>query len=118
MTSSYGSTTVVVSSGGDSVVMRPDRELVVGRGPGADFVVDDLTVAPRHAVLRWRAGRWELADLDSPNGLWVDGARRPDVVVDRQLVVGLGSPNGVLLHLAPVAGDVEPPVVPRRRRRR
>ncbi|AUX43535.1 hypothetical protein SOCE26_049850 [Sorangium cellulosum] len=48
---------------------------LVGRHPACDLRFDDLRVSWEHAVLRWINGCWELRDLGSRNGTFVDGRR-------------------------------------------
>ncbi|HMB51744.1 MAG TPA: FHA domain-containing protein [Thermoanaerobaculia bacterium] len=50
-------------------------ELVIGRDPGADLVLDDATVSRHHAILSVAAERVTLQDLDSSNGSFVNGRR-------------------------------------------
>jgi pSer/pThr/pTyr-binding forkhead associated (FHA) protein len=50
-----------------------DRELCVGRE--ADIVLDDVEVSRRHAIVRLSNGSLEIADADSVNGTFVNGAR-------------------------------------------
>jgi hypothetical protein len=57
----------------------------VGRDPGADIFIDDPEVSRRHAELREAAGRWEVTDLDSRNGTYVNG--RP-ITAPRELMPG------------------------------
>jgi len=49
--------------------------LVLGREPGCDLLVDDLTVSRRHAVLRLDEEGWTISDLESSNGTWVNSWR-------------------------------------------
>jgi len=48
-------------------------ELLVGRHPGCDVVLDGPSVSRRHALLRFRDGSWILRDLESTNGTRVNG---------------------------------------------
>lgn len=50
-------------------------ELVIGREPSADLVLDDATVSRHHAILSVAAERVTLQDLDSSNGSFVNGLR-------------------------------------------
>lgn len=53
-----------------------DQPLVsVGRHPDADILLDDVTVSRRHAELRAVDGGYELVDLGSLNGTFVNGDR-------------------------------------------
>ncbi|HET6864664.1 MAG TPA: FHA domain-containing protein [Solirubrobacteraceae bacterium] len=49
------------------------EDLVIGRHPSCDVVVDDETVSRRHAQLTFRDGGWVLQDLRSTNGTRVNG---------------------------------------------
>lgn len=48
---------------------------IVGRGSGARLTLDHASVSRRHAQLRRTAAGWEILDLDSTNGTWVNGWR-------------------------------------------
>ena len=48
---------------------------VVGREPGSALRLDDDSVSWRHASLRWTGQAWELQDLGSLNGTFLDGHR-------------------------------------------
>jgi len=53
-----------------------DRQTVtIGSHPSNDVVVDDTTVSRRHATITQRLARFELADLGSTNGTFVNGGR-------------------------------------------
>jgi len=54
--------------------LSEDREHLVGRDPDAGVHLDDDRVSRRHARLTpLGAGRWQLADLGSKNGVTLDG---------------------------------------------
>lgn len=52
----------------------PSR-LLVGRSPACGLRLDERTVSGEHARLCWSGGRWEVRDLGSRNGTFVDGRR-------------------------------------------
>ncbi len=52
-----------------------DGVLIVGRGEGADLIIDDREMSRRHAAFRTNGGALEVEDLGSLNGTWVDGTR-------------------------------------------
>ena len=54
---------------------------IIGRDPGCRLVIPAPTVSRRHAELRRAEAGWEVVDLGSTNGTWVNGWR-----VDRALV--------------------------------
>jgi len=51
------------------------RRVVIGRSRDADIQVDDPNVSRRHAELRQEGATYWLVDLDSTNGVEVDGKR-------------------------------------------
>ena len=64
----------------------------IGRGPGCDLVIPDLTVSRLHAKLTRMGGRWLLWDLGSMNGTRRNGWRISSPVpvqVGDQLTFGL-----------------------------
>ena len=58
------------------VSSRPATGVIrIGRDPDSDMVVDDLMASRRHAELRPTATGFEIADLGSQNGTFVNGVR-------------------------------------------
>lgn len=54
--------------------VRIEKPLVfVGRDPACDIVVDDITVSKRHMKLEYVDGQLHVEDLESTNGLKVNG---------------------------------------------
>jgi GAF domain/FHA domain len=53
--------------------LADEGEYVIGRDPASELWVDDDRVSRRHAWLRWDGEGWELADLGSKNGTYVNG---------------------------------------------
>jgi type VI secretion system protein ImpC len=49
----------------------------VGRVPTSDLRLDDARVSSEHAVLHHNGSRWEIRDLGSTNGTWVNRQRLP-----------------------------------------
>jgi hypothetical protein len=61
-------------SSGDS--FSPGGRALVGRGRVCTIQINDPRVSGEHASLVWKGGQeWELRDLVSRNGTWVDGTR-------------------------------------------
>lgn len=52
------------------------QELVIGREPHADIAVsEDGCLSARHFTLQWKPDGFEVEDLRSKNGIWVNGER-------------------------------------------
>ncbi|MGH7813591.1 MAG: FHA domain-containing protein [Candidatus Binataceae bacterium] len=52
-----------------------ERPIAIGSDPANDIMIEDATVSRRHATIAWRRGSFELTDLDSSNGTFVNGRR-------------------------------------------
>lgn len=70
----------------------PLGDFVVGRAPGCQLVFDDPRVSRRHALFRVEPQRLTLEDLQSRNGVLVNGVllRGPQVLAGQD-VVAIGS---------------------------
>lgn len=47
-------------------------EIIIGRDPACDFVLDDNTVSAKHTRLSFRQGQWWVEDLRSTNGTYLN----------------------------------------------
>lgn len=66
------------------------KRVTVGRLPGNDVVLDDLLVSRNHAVLERRGSQWQLTDLGSGNGTFVNGRRIDSAAITPADVIGVG----------------------------
>ena len=65
--------------------------LRIGRAPDNDVVVDDMLVSRYHAELvRGPGGAWEVIDLGSHNGTFVDGRPVGRAPIDENSLIGIG----------------------------
>lgn len=64
-----------------SFIFREGRNHFAGRDPGSDLYLQDPRVSARHALFQWTgaAQGWNLVDLRSKNGTFVNGARITEV---------------------------------------
>jgi len=92
------------------VVQAPDGErawplaagrVTIGRDPANDIVIGDTAVSRHHAVIEPAADHWVLHDMQSTNGLRIEG--QPDKVVaailrgGERIHIGDGQGRGVVL---------------------
>ncbi|MEW1688750.1 FHA domain-containing protein [Streptomyces sp. NPDC091265] len=69
----------------------PARTVRIGRGSGNDLVVDDLSVSRHHAELLAHAdGTYEIVDLGSHNGTFLNGQPAARALVSPGDIVGIG----------------------------
>ena len=86
----------------DGRVLGFSAPFYVGREPGCEIQLDDIHVSRRHAeVLRLR-GQWIIRDLQSSNGVFVDGERVDAAPVGEGVTITLGG-DGPVLQIHPAA---------------
>ena len=79
-------------------VVRLRSEMAIGRDPNCQIQVgpDQSTVSALHARVSWHVGSWQIADLGSRNGTWINGERvsgpRPLALGD-EIVLGRNGPR-------------------------
>jgi pSer/pThr/pTyr-binding forkhead associated (FHA) protein len=79
---------------GDVTLLRtPSGRLSIGRQPGNDMVLDDPLISRRHAEVRRTPQGWQLVDLNSSNGTFVNGRRVTSATLAPGDVIGLGQGN-------------------------
>jgi len=64
--------------------------VVLGRSEQCDIVVDDASASRRHAEIRRDGARYVLVDLESTNGVYVNGERTDHAVLSHGDVVSIG----------------------------
>jgi RsiW-degrading membrane proteinase PrsW (M82 family) len=97
-----------LSLGGQSFVFRQGQLVRIGRALENDVVSDDLSVSRQHALLSWEAGQWVFENIGSAP-TFLDGQPVPRVTVTQPLELTLGSPQGAVLRVEPVAAPSTPP---------
>ena len=60
---------------GKQFVLFKDK-ITLGSSPNAEiYLFKDPAIEPRHAVIHNRGGRYEIEDLETPDGTWVNGGQ-------------------------------------------
>ena len=87
----------------DGRTFRFSRTFHIGRERDCEVRIEDVQVSRKHLVVLFGNGRWEIRDLQSSNGMFLEGQRTTAVSVDEGVTVRLGA-DGPL-----VAFEVERP---------
>lgn len=78
----------------------------IGRSRTCTIRVDRPEVSGEHALLRWTGGEWEVKDLHSRNGVFVDGQR---LAAGDRAVLGVGGRLGLGRDVSHVLVDAGEP---------
>ena len=76
----------------------------IGRGSGNKLVIDEQEISRRHALIDEVDGRYVVEDLNSRNGVLVNGQRRETAVLRSGDVIGIGHAK-LVFSLADDAGE-------------
>jgi len=79
---------------GRTCLLEPEH--LVGRSAMCNLQLDVAYVSAQHAAIRWTGEHWEVRDLGSRNGTFIDGVRlseRTPSVLSRGIVVTFGTPE-------------------------
>lgn len=87
----------------DGTVLRFRTDFYIGRDPDCEVQVQDVHVSRRHARVAFAAGHWTIVDLQSRNGLLIDGEQVESAAVNDGIRVTLGEdgPSIELGHRLP-----------------
>jgi pSer/pThr/pTyr-binding forkhead associated (FHA) protein len=72
----FRASVVAVSGGAEGTeIVIDQRRMTLGRGPGVDLAFENASMSRQHAVLEFASDGFRLSDLDSTNGVEVNGKR-------------------------------------------
>lgn len=75
--------TLATTQGEDQNIQTfTSSEVLIGRNPDCDLILNDETVSGRHGRLTYQLNQWWYEDLKSTNGSWLD-----DLKVEEPIVV-------------------------------
>lgn len=66
------------------------KSILIGSAAECDVVIDDACVSRRHAVLALTGRGFNVSDLDSTNGTFIDGARIREAFLNGDREIGIG----------------------------
>ncbi|WP_323791808.1 FHA domain-containing protein [Nocardioides sp.] len=88
------------------------RVFRIGRDPASDVVTDNASVSRAHAELRPVGDGWEVVDLDSSLGTWVNGHRVQRADLTGTTVIGFGDPTQGFSLTVTVSAPTRSPLPP------
>ena len=71
--------------------LRLSRPFHIGRDPSCEVQIQDVHVSRRHVAVSFENGQWSLRDLQSSNGVFVNGERVETASVGEHLTISLGA---------------------------
>lgn len=59
------------------IVSLSKNQIAIGRHNSNDLILTDDSVSRQHAKLSWNGRFWEIEDLESSSGSWLNGQKLP-----------------------------------------
>lgn len=81
------------------------EQITIGRGPGNDLVLDHASLSGSHAVIQNLGGSFQVTDLGSTNGTFLDGEQITAAPLVNGSRVLFGSVDSVFSDGEAVAGE-------------
>src|SRR5687768_6875113 len=91
--------TLAPSGGGAPIPLRK-AVVIVGRNPDCDVVVPCASVSGRHCELKFHDDGWTIRDLESKNGVKVNGVRCQEQRLAPNDAISLGKQRYVIAFAA------------------
>jgi pSer/pThr/pTyr-binding forkhead associated (FHA) protein len=85
-----------------SIVLDPEHSYVLGRDPSADIPIENIKLSRAHLRLSFVNKAWELKDLDSSNGSFINGKRFDTHKLVKAATVFLGGSDNLSFTLTPL----------------
>lgn len=67
--------------GEQTILTYTSSDVLVGRNPDCDLILEDETVSGRHGRLTYHLNQWWYEDLKSTNGSWLDDLKIEEPIV-------------------------------------
>jgi len=99
--------TVSLEAGsGETKLLTFNQSFRIGRLPGCEVCIPENCVSRTHAEVVFEDGEWRLRDLNSANGIYVNGEPTQSVAITDNAIVRLGNAGPVLIFRVEKPKDI------------
>ena len=89
---------------GDSVVLDPDKQYVLGRDVSSDIQINSSKLSRAHLRIAFVKGSWELSDLGSSNGSFLNNKKFEKIEISKPTTIFLGGLDNLSFVFTPLTG--------------
>ena len=68
-----------------------NRDFLVGRGKGADIIINENLVSRRHAIIKKKVNEYMICDLHSTNGVFINNLKMEKAILNNGDLIQIGS---------------------------
>jgi pSer/pThr/pTyr-binding forkhead associated (FHA) protein len=94
----------LVPCGGGAAIPLKKMQLVVGRSPACDIVIEVPVVSSKHCRLDFQEGFWHVRDLGSRNGIRVDGRHQSAKYLKPGAILSIAEQRFQIVYMPTVPG--------------
>lgn len=80
----------VTTADGSSRDYSFQQSFRIGRVEGVELIIEDPHVSRQHATVAFANGQWWVQDMNSANGIWLDGQRLQTLAISQSATLRLG----------------------------
>ena len=95
---------LLVEWSAESTILEPDRSYTIGRDNTCDIPIENNRLSRTHVRLSFNGKVWEILDLGSSNGTFLDGKQTELVKVNDVCVLDLGGKDNIRIKVTPLSG--------------
>ncbi|MFH1434323.1 MAG: FHA domain-containing protein [Pseudomonadota bacterium] len=106
-----GMLTIIKGFGRGTIYRLGERAVTAGRDTGNLIQIIDDSISRRHVMIRWIGGVYELVDLNSSNGTFVNNQQVTKAILNMGDVISVGETE---LELVPDRQDVRDSILDRK----
>ena len=106
-----GILTIIKGFGRGTIYRLGERAVTVGRDTGNLIQIIDDSISRRHVMIRWTGGEYEMVDLNSSNGTFINNQQVTKVILNMGDVIRVGETE---LELIPDRQDVRDSILDRK----
>ena len=95
-----------------SVILEPEVTYTIGRDNNCDIPINNSRISRTHLRISFNGKRWQLTDLGSSNGTFINGKRSEQIMISDATSVDLGGLENLRLTFTPLQSGSKKSIKP------
>ena len=91
----------------ESIILEPNQIYILGRDATSDIRINSPKISRNHLRIEFKNQNWNITDLRSSNGTFINRKNVTDAIIQNQTKVSLGGQSGFEIHFSPLRTKVD-----------